>query len=468
MQCTKKCIGGELFLATKQKAVFVCNNCGEVSSRWMGKCPACEEWNTLVEDIITEPSKNKSSNTHITTNNGIITSIDEILISDDSMRMKTNLNELDRVLGGGVVLGSVILLGGEPGAGKSTLLLQVGSFISKEHSVLYITGEESVQQIKLRSDRLSLNNNQLYLSQLTEIGSICALIIKNKPGIVIIDSIQTMYSSELSSSPGSVSQVKECTAQLLNIAKTYTVPIFIVGHVNKDGAIAGPKVMEHMVDTVLYFEGDKTLPYKILRAAKNRYGSTNEIGMFDMTQKGLVEISNPSKVLLEGRPTGVSGNCVTCKMEGTRPVLSEVQALIAKTNFGTPRRTTSGIDYNRANLLLAVIEKRAGYSLQNLDVYLNSVGGMDLEETASDLAIVMAIVSGLLDKPIDDMTVVVGEVGLGGEVRAVPNLELRLKEMERLGFKKAIVPAQNLNKIEKQLFSIEIVGVEYIQQILKL
>ena len=455
-------------MALKQKSAFVCTNCGEASSRWMGKCSSCGEWNTLVEDIVVSTGKKRSNTASVLISENNITHIDEINVTDDSMRMQTNLNELNRVLGGGIVQGSIVLLGGEPGAGKSTLLLQISCFISQTSSVLYISGEESVQQIKLRAARLSIESDLLFLSQLTEIESICALIIKSNPSLVVIDSIQTMQSSEISSSAGSVSQVKECTAQLLNIAKTYAIPIFIVGHVNKDGAIAGPKVMEHMVDTVLYFEGDKTLPYKILRAAKNRYGSTNEIGMFDMTKKGLVEILNPSKVLLEGRPNGVSGNCVTCKMEGTRAVLSEVQALISKTSFGTPRRTTSGIDYNRANLLLAVIEKRAGFSFQNLDVYLNSVGGMELEETDSDLAIVMAILSGLLDKPIDDTTVVVGEVGLGGEVRTVANLELRLKEMERLGFSKAIIPAQNLAKIDKNLFKLEIIGIGYIKEILDL
>lgn len=455
-------------MAPKTKTVYVCNTCGEVSPRWMGKCPSCGEWNTLVEDVITESSKKKKSMSTMPTTNIQTSSINAINTTETDARIKIGLPEMDRVLGGGIVKGSLILLGGEPGAGKSTLLLQISGLISKLHSVLYISGEESAQQLKLRANRINIHSDNLYISQSTEIESICNLIISNTPELVIIDSIQTMYSTEIASSPGSVSQVKECTTQLLNVAKSFSIPIFIVGHVNKDGAIAGPKVMEHIVDTVLYFEGDKALPYRILRAAKNRYGSTNEMGMFDMTQKGLVEISNPSEVLLEGRPIGISGNCVTCIVEGTRPILSEIQALVTKSSFGAPRRTTSGYDFNRVNLLLAVIEKRANYPLSNLDVYLNIVGGMDLDETASDLAVILAIVSGILDKPIADDTVAIGEVGLGGEVRSIINIEMRLKEIERIGFKRVIIPLANYKKLDIKQYALEVIGVEFIQQAIQL
>ena len=362
------------------------------------------------------------------------------------------------------MLGSVVLLGGEPGAGKSTLLLQLCGAISDRCEVLYITGEESVRQIKLRADRLQVPQQNIHLAAETDIDDICGLIEQTKPDLVVIDSIQTMHCGDVSSSAGSVSQVKECSARLLAVAKSCEIPTFIVGHVNKDGAIAGPKVMEHIVDTVLYFEGDKTLPYRVLRAAKNRYGSTNEIGMFDMTGHGLTQIENPSQVLLEGRPLGTSGNCVACTMEGTRPILSEVQALATKSSFNVPRRTASGFDFNRANLLIAVLEKRAGYFFGSLDVYLNIVGGLELDETACDLAVCLAMVSSMLDKPIDDKTVAIGEVGLGGEVRNVTFLELRLREAQRIGFTKAIVPRHSLKQLDpKEFADIELVGVNYLR-----
>lgn len=459
----------------KFKTVYVCTNCGETSARWMGRCPSCGAWNTMTEDVVREekPAKAVSAQGTARGIGGATTMIaralSDIGVTEEKSRIITGISELDRVLGGGIVLGSVVLLGGEPGAGKSTLLLQLCGAISQAVSVLYITGEESTRQIKLRALRLEVPQNGIRLAAETDIDTICALIQQEKPGLVVIDSIQTMHCSDVSSSAGSVSQVKECTARLLAVAKNNEIPTFIVGHVNKDGAIAGPKVMEHIVDTVLYFEGDKMLPYRILRAAKNRYGSTNEIGMFDMTGKGLKVVENPSKLLLEGRPVGVSGNCVACTLEGSRPILSEIQALVSKTAFGTPRRAASGFDFNRTNLLLAVLEKRAGYFLGNLDVYLNIVGGLQLDETACDLAVCMAVVSSMLDRPVPDDMVAIGEVGLGGEVRSVSNLELRLREARRLGFVRAVVPKYALKQIDIQEFAdMELLGVTYVRQAVQL
>lgn len=451
----------------KLKTIYVCSNCGESSPRWMGRCPSCGAWNTMVEDVVV-PEPKASARSASARPSGVtsITArrLSEVSTTEEKSRIVTGISELDRVLGGGVVLGSVVLLGGEPGAGKSTLLLQLCGAISDRCQVLYITGEESVRQIKLRADRLQVPQQNIHLAAETDIDDICGLIEQTKPDLVVIDSIQTMHCNDVSSSAGSVSQVKECSARLLTVAKSCEIPTFIVGHVNKDGAIAGPKVMEHIVDTVLYFEGDKTLPYRVLRAVKNRYGSTNEIGMFDMTGHGLTEIENASQVLLEGRPLGTSGNCVACTMEGTRPILSEVQALVTKSSFNVPRRTASGFDFNRANLLVAVLEKRAGYFFGSLDVYLNIVGGLELDETACDLAVCLAMVSSMLDKPIDDKTVAIGEVGLGGEVRNVTFLELRLREAQRIGFTKAIVPRHSLKQLDPKEFSdIELVGVSYLR-----
>ena len=423
----------------------------------------------MVEDIVKE-TKGKGVSAPATGNAAIIASrLKDISTTEEHSRIITGISELDRVLGGGIVLGSVVLLGGEPGAGKSTLLLQLCGAISRQVDVLYITGEESTRQIKLRATRLRVEEENIMLAAETDTGSICDLVEQTKPGIVVIDSIQTMHCAEISSSAGSVSQVKECTARLLTVAKTLEIPTFIVGHVNKDGAIAGPKVMEHIVDTVLYFEGDKMLPYRVLRAAKNRYGSTNEIGMFDMTGTGLKVIENPSKLLLEGRPIGVSGNCVACTMEGTRPILSEIQALVTKTGFGTPRRAASGFDFNRMNLLLAVLEKRAGYFLGNLDVYINIVGGLELDETACDLSVCLAVVSSLMDKPVPDDMIAIGEVGLGGEVRNVTNLEYRLRESQRMGFVRAVVPKHSLAQIDpKEFNTMELLGVTYVKQAIQL
>ena len=453
----------------KLKTVYVCTDCGEVSSRWLGKCPSCGAWNTMVEDVINEqPTAKTRAQAVVQARHISVELLENISATEQHSRIVTGISELDRVLGGGIVLGSVVLLGGEPGAGKSTLLLQLCGAVSQKVSVLYVTGEESARQIKLRAMRLAVVQDNISLAAESDIAGICALIEQTKPGIVIIDSIQTMHSADVASSAGSVSQVKECTAQLMNVAKKLEIPTFIVGHVNKDGAIAGPKVMEHIVDTVLYFEGDKRLPYRVLRAVKNRYGSTNEIGMFDMTHKGLQCIDNPSKLLLEGRPLGISGNCVASTMEGSRTILSEIQALVTKSGFGTPRRASSGLDYNRMNLLIAVLEKRAGYCLSTLDVYINIVGGLDLDETACDLAVCLAIVSALVDKPIADTTLAIGEVGLGGEVRNVANLENRLREAQRMGFTKAIVPKHSLLQIDRKLIGeIELVGVDSVNAAIK-
>lgn len=452
----------------KLKTIYVCTNCGETSPRWMGKCPSCGQWNTLVEDVIREePAAGKKSQWKVGTSLPSTTQakkLSDIATTEETSRIVSGIDELDRVLGGGIVVGSVVLLGGEPGAGKSTMLLQLCGSIDTDE-VLYVTGEESTRQIKLRAKRLNVPEDNILVAAETNIDEITSLIEEKKPAFVVIDSIQTMYTPTLSSSAGSVSQVKECSARLLTVAKSLEIPVFIVGHVNKDGAIAGPKVMEHIVDTVLYFEGDRTLPYRILRSTKNRYGSTHEIGMFDMTGSGLAPIDNPSEMLLEGRPIGVSGNCVGCIMEGSRPIMSEIQALATKSNFGTPRRTSSGFDGARANLLMAVVEKRAGYFLGNLDVYINVVGGLELGEPACDLALCLSIISSLVDKPISDSLIAIGEVGLGGEIRGVSNLEIRLREAQRIGFTRAIVPEHNIRNLNVKDFpDIELIGVKNIKQ----
>ena len=455
----------------KLKTIYVCTSCGETALRWMGRCPSCGEWNTMTEDVVREEKKSagKTVSKSLLQAQTQILPLAHVSAMEEKSRIVTKISELDRVLGGGIVLGSVVLLGGEPGAGKSTLLLQLCGAVSPNIPVLYVTGEESVRQIKLRALRLGIHEENITLAAETDIDAICALIESQKPGLVVIDSIQTIYSADITSSAGSVSQVKECSVRLMNVAKQNEIPTFIVGHVNKDGAIAGPKVMEHIVDTVLYFEGDKTLPYRVLRAAKNRYGSTNEIGMFDMTGNGLKVIENPSQLVLEGRTVGVSGNCVACTVEGSRPILSEVQALVSKTSFGTPRRAAAGFDFNRMNLLLAVLEKRAGYFLGNLDVYLNIVGGLDLDDTACDLAVCLAVVSGMTDRPVPDDLIAIGEVGLGGEVRNAPNLEQRLKEAQRMGFIRAMIPAQGMKQLNLEDFpQMELVAIHDIRQAVSL
>ena len=371
----------------KLKTIYVCTNCGEVYHRWQGQCSSCKEWNTITEDVINTAENNSKQSSLSGYKRIKFNQLSEIDADDNKNRIKTGIGELDRVLGGGIVRGAGMLIGGEPGAGKSTLLLQVCGNLCNDYTVAYVSGEESVSQIKLRANRLGIDGRNIAIATETDVFSICRSIEEYKPDILVIDSIQTMNCSTVSSSPGSVSQVRECTSLLLSAAKKNDVALFIVGHVNKDGAIAGPKVMEHIVDTVLYFEGDKMLPYRILRASKNRYGSTNEIGMFDMSSKGIVEILNPSMLLLEGKGNEVSGSCVTCIIEGSRPILTEIQALTTKTSFGTPRRAAAGIDYNRLNLLLAVLEKRAGFFIRNMDIYLNVVGGLELDETSIDLAV---------------------------------------------------------------------------------
>ena len=429
----------------KLKTVYVCSNCGETSPRWMGRCPSCGSWNTMNEDVVAEAPKAglSSSKAAAPARQEGVTSLTarrlaDISTTEEKSRILTGISELDRVLGGGIVLGGVVLLSGEPGVGKSTMLLQLCGAISNQHSVLYITGEESVRQVKLRAARLKVPQENIYLAAENDVDEICGLIEKEKPELVVIDSIQTMRCMDLSSSAGTVSQVKESAARLLAVAKKQEIPMFIVGHVNKDGAIAGPKVMEHIVDTVLYFEGDKMLPY-------------------------LEEIENPSQMLFEGRPLGVSGNCVACTMEGSRPILSEIQALATKTNFPAPRRACSGYDYNRMNLLIAVLEKRAGYFFGNLDVYINIVGGIALRDTACDLAVCLCMVSSLLDCPVSDKLIAIGEVGLGGEVRSAPNLEQRLREAERIGFERAVVPKHSLAHLNPADYpGMKLIGAAYI------
>ncbi len=468
----------------KFRTVYVCSNCGETSMRWLGKCPACGAWNTMVEDVVLDekaaeksPRRRQAAQGEAVQNTGggyAVTRLGkttaeafqlaEISTTEEKSRVVTGIAELDRVLGGGIVLGSVVLLGGEPGAGKSTMLLQMCGAIADGREVLYVTGEESLRQIKLRSGRLGIPEENISIAALSDIDDAIALAQKQRPGLLVIDSIQTMYTPELSSSPGSVSQVRECTTRLLYLAKDNEIPVFIVGHVNKDGMIAGPKVMEHIVDTVLYFEGDKTLPYRILRAAKNRFGSTNEIGLFDMTGRGLIAIDNPSETMLAGRPVGTSGNCVGCIMEGTRPIMCEVQALATKSGFATPRRAASGVDMARANLLMAVLEKRAGFLLGGLDVYINAVGGLDLDDTACDLPICMALVSSLLDRPLAEDFFAVGEVGLGGELRGVKNVEYMVKEAARIGFRKVVIPAANSRVVkEANIAGVKVITAKTLQ-----
>jgi DNA repair protein RadA/Sms len=450
-------------MALKTKEVYVCNQCAYESPKWGGQCPICKEWNTFEVQTITASKKTATTSVFET-----VTPINLNEVSANSEpRYYTGVSELDRVLGGGIVKGSLVLLGGDPGIGKSTLLLQICDYIGKEMSILYVSGEESVRQIKLRANRLNVSCDNLYMAASTNIETVIHTIEQNKPSLVMVDSIQTMSMPNINSSAGSVVQVRECTNALMRVAKSYDIPIFIVGHVNKDGAIAGPKVLEHIVDAVLYFEGDRNLSYRILRAVKNRFGSTNEIGMFEMQDVGLVEVTNPSKMLLSGRELNVSGTCVACVMEGTRPILSEVQGLVTKTGFGTPRRMATGFDYNRMSLLIAVLEKRVGYFFGNLDTYVNVVGGLKLDEPSADLPVALALVSSLRDKPIDEHILAFGEIGLAGEIRAVSNAETRVREAKRLGFKKCIIPKNSLATIKNiDKLGIEVIGVRDVKQAL--
>lgn len=450
-------------MSQKQKSIFVCSQCGYESAKWYGKCPGCGEWNTFAEELRQEEPKAKAGVSRPVLLQNSAVPIGELTLETED-RWSTGLKELDRVLGGGVVKGSMVLLSGDPGIGKSTLLLQICEFLGQNHSILYVTGEESARQIKLRADRLHVQSNNLYILAETDVDSICQVIYSQKPGLVMVDSIQTMCLGALSSSPGSVSQVRECTHALMRTAKQSGTPLFLVGHVNKEGAVAGPKVLEHIVDAVLYFEGERSMSYRILRAVKNRYGSTNEIGVFEMTDAGLQQVENPSLMLLSGRPRNVSGTCVACVMEGSRPILAEVQALVTSSNYGMPRRMSTGFDFNRMSVLLAVLEKRAGYFFANMDAYLNIVGGLKLDEPAADLAVAIALVSSLKDKPVDDTAVAFGEIGLAGEIRSCARADARVAEAARLGFSRCILPAANLKKLETRVGEMELVGVRTVRE----
>lgn len=447
----------------KIKTSYICSECGFESPKWYGKCPSCGEWNTLNEELNSQQTKNSFSNSFSTVNQ--VLALDDICGENDE-RIPTKIEEFDRVLGGGIVKGSLVLLSGDPGIGKSTILLQICQNLgSKGQKILYVSGEESANQIKLRAVRIGVTTKNLFILSQTDLATIVECIKAEKPDIVIIDSIQTMVYEQVNSSAGSITQVRECTNVFMHTAKGLGIPIFIVGHVNKDGAIAGPKVLEHIVDTVLYFEGERNYSYRILRGVKNRFGSTNEIGVFEMTADGLKEVLNPSLMMISGRPKNTSGTCVACVMEGTRPILAEVQGLVCATGFGTPRRMSTGFDYNRMSMLLAVLEKRAGYFFNNMDAYVNVVGGLKLDEPAADLTVALALVSSLKDKAVDDKTIAFGEVGLAGEIRAVNNCEQRIAEAKRLGFERCIIPFHNYKSITNSLKStFDIIRVRNIRE----
>ena len=446
-------------MAKSSKTVFFCKECGYESAKWLGQCPGCREVGTFVEEPV-GPKKNIIKRSF---SDSKPVAINQVTANDEE-RISTGFSELDRVLGGGVVPGGLILVGGDPGIGKSTLLLQVCRNMSNNgRKILYISGEESLKQIKLRANRIGEFSDNLELLAETSLDIIEAVIMEAKPDAVVIDSIQTIYREDISSAPGSVSQVRESTNTLMQLAKGNTIPIFIVGHVTKEGVVAGPRVLEHMVDTVLYFEGDRHASYRIIRGVKNRFGSTNEIGVFEMREEGLKQVLNPSEFMLEGRPTDASGSVVACLMEGTRPILVEIQALISHTNFGMPRRTAVGTDYNRVNLLMAVIEKRIGVQMGDYDAYVNIAGGMKINEPALDLALVMALLSSFKNRVVSSDTIVFGEVGLAGEIRAVSQAEQRVLEAKKLGFKKCILPAVSVKSL-KEISGIEIVGVHNIKE----
>lgn len=447
----------------KSKSLYVCSECGYESAKWYGKCPSCGEWNTMNEQqisVATERIKSKGNSTF----SAKVMRLKDIN-GDVERRISTGVAEFDRVLGGGIVIGSLVLLSGDPGIGKSTILLQICEHLGKTKNVLYISGEESASQIKLRAGRLGVTTENLGILAQTDIGIIVETIKTEKPDVVIIDSIQTMVYDEISSTAGSITQVRECTNILMHLAKSLEIPIFVVGHVNKDGAIAGPKVLEHIVDTVLYFEGERNYSYRILRGIKNRFGSTNEIGVFEMKQNGLQEVENPSLLMLSGRPKNVSGTCVACVMEGSRPILAEVQGLVTATGFGTPRRMSTGFDYNRMAMILAVLEKRAGYYFNSMDTYINVIGGLRLDEPAADLTVAMALVSSLKDIVVKDNIIAFGEIGLAGEIRAVNNCEQRIAESIRLGFDKCIIPFHNYKSLSKSLkLSADIIPVRFVRE----
>ncbi len=445
----------------KIKSVYICSECGYESPKWYGKCPSCGEWNTMNEEIKDTSKNSPTVKSRSFSSYAKPYSITEIS-TDDEHRYDTGCKELNRVLGGGIVKGSLILLGGDPGIGKSTVLMQICQFMGSSLKILYVSGEESKRQLKLRANRLGVNSPNLYVMTETDVEVVCEQIKNVKPDLVMVDSIQTMNLTELNSSPGSVTQVRECTNMLMRTAKEMDVPMFVVGHVNKEGSIAGPKVLEHIVDTVLHFEGDKQMACRILRAVKNRYGSTNEIGVFEMTDKGLKEVENPSVMLLSGRPKNVSGTCVTCTIEGSRPILAETQGLATQSGYGNARRMATGYDYNRLSMLLAVLEKRAGYYFSNNDAYINIVGGLRVDEPAIDLSIAMALISSLKDTPVDENAVVFGEIGLAGEIRSVSQAQMRINEAVRLGFTRIILPYHNLKGVHCD--EAELIGVRNIRE----
>ncbi len=450
-------------MATKVKSTYICSECGYESPKWSGQCPSCRSWNTLHEEIVSTSKVGTVASAVIKKGFEGVVSVNDIDTADE-LRFKTGIGELDRVLGGGLVKGSVVLLSGDPGIGKSTLLMQVCGTFCKDKKVLYVSGEESGKQLKLRAERLGVKGNSLLIMTETDVETVCEYIKLNKPDVVMIDSIQTMSHAEIQSSAGSVTQVRECTNSLLRVGKNLDIPVIIVGHVNKDGAIAGPKVMEHIVDAVLYFEGERNYAYRILRAVKNRFGSTNEIGVFEMNDTGLLEVENPSAALLSERNINISGNCITCVMEGSRPVLAEVQSLVSPSGYGNARRMSTGFDFNRLNLILAVLEKRLGYKFSTMDVYLNIVGGLKLDEPAADLSVALALVSGITDKPLPDDVVAIGEVGLSGEVRSVSRISARINEAARLGFTRCIVPRSCLKQLKGENESVTVVGVRNIYE----
>lgn len=452
-------------MAKGKKTVYFCQNCGHEETKWLGQCPACKEWNTFVEEKVLVSSVSAQTGAKTARDINVV-SLSEVSV-DDHTRIETGMQELDRVLGGGIVPGSLVLVGGDPGIGKSTLLLQVCQKLAQERSVLYISGEESLSQIKLRANRMGEFQENLKLLCETNLDTIRNVIENRKPELVIIDSIQTMYSEDVSSAPGSVSQVRESTHVFMQLAKGLGITIFIVGHVTKEGTVAGPRVLEHMVDTVLYFEGDRHASYRILRGVKNRFGSTNEIGVFEMRQNGLVEVENPSEYMLSGKPENASGSVVACSMEGTRPLLIEIQALVCESNFGMPRRTAAGTDYNRVNLLMAVLEKRIGLHMSNCDAYVNIAGGIKMNEPAIDLGIVMALISSYKNRPVDEKMIVFGEVGLSGEVRAVSMPEQRVAEAKKLGYEICVVPEVSLDMV-KNIKGIKIVGVKTVNDAMNL
>ena len=445
----------------KQKTVFCCSECGNETAKWNGRCTACGAWDTLVEvkaDVKAKPAAKRASYKEPK----LISELD----TEAEIRFSTGIGELDRVLGGGAVRGSIVLVGGAPGIGKSTLLLQLCGLVDKEQKILYVSGEESERQIKMRAQRLGVDNGKIYVLAETMLDEVLKAIDKLEPDIVIIDSIQTMFDDEVSSAPGSVSQVRECTMSIMRMTKEKGFTTFVVGHINKEGSIAGPKVLEHMVDCVLYFEGERSTSFRILRAGKNRFGSTNEIGVFEMLDKGLKELANPSEILLSGRPANAPGTCVTCVIEGSRPILAEIQALVAPAAYNSGRRSTNGIDYNRATLLLAVLEKRGGMAISGCDAYINVIGGLELDEPSADLATILALASSFRELPLGSDLAAVGEVGLSGEVRSVSSLNMRLSEISRLGFKRCIIPAHVKDDIKKPE-GLEIISVRDIREAIK-